>query len=48
MITSQNRLIFFELEARCRAVLGRQDAGASNLKRFGDIEFDGLAGTVSL
>lgn len=37
---------FSELEARCRAVLRRQDGGASNLKRFGDVAFDALAGTL--
>ena len=39
---------FSELEARCRAVLRRHGGGASNRKRFGDVEFDGLAGTLNL
>ena len=39
---------FSELEARCRAVLRRQGGGASNCKRFGNVEFDALAGTVTL
>ena len=39
---------FSELEARCRAVLRRHGGGASNCKRFGDVEFDGLAGTLNL
>ena len=39
---------FSELEARCRAVLRRHGGGASNIKRFGDVEFDGLAGTLNL
>ena len=39
---------FSELEARCRAVLRRHGGGANNRKRFGDVEFDGLAGTLNL
>ena len=39
---------FSELEARCRAVLRRQGGGASNCKRFGNVDFDALAGTVTL
>ena len=39
---------FSELEARCRAVLRRQGGGASNCKRFGNVEFDALAGTIKL
>lgn len=38
---------FSELEARCRAVLRRRGGGSSNEKRFGDLVFDPLAGTVS-
>lgn len=37
---------FSELEARCRAVLRRQGGGGSNVKRFGDLQFDPLAGTL--
>ena len=39
---------FSDLEARCRAVLRRHGGGAINRKRFGDVEFDGLAGTLNL
>ena len=37
---------FAELEARCRAVLRRRTGTATNVKRFGDAEFDPLAGTL--
>lgn len=37
---------FSELEARCRAVLRRHGGGASNVKRFADVQFDALAGTL--
>lgn len=39
---------FSELEARCRAVLRRQGGGASNARRFGDVVFDALAGTLEI
>ena len=39
---------FSELEARCRAVLRRQGGGSSNVKRFGDLLFDPLAGTLQV
>lgn len=39
---------FSELEARCRAVLRRQGGRASNVKRFGDVAFDALAGTFEI
>jgi two-component system response regulator TctD len=39
---------FSELEARCRAVLRRQGGGASNAKRFGDVVFDALSGTLEI
>lgn len=39
---------FSELQARCRAVLRRHGGGASNLKRFGDVAFDALAGTLGI
>ncbi|KIC07544.1 chemotaxis protein CheY [Leisingera sp. ANG-M1] len=38
---------FSELEARCRAVLRRRGGGSSNLRRFGNLQFDPMAGTVS-
>jgi len=37
---------FLELEARCRAVLRRRNGAASNVKQFGDLEFDSLCATV--
>lgn len=37
---------FAELEARCRAVLRRRTGTATNSKRFGNAEFDALAGTL--
>lgn len=37
---------FSELEARCRAVLRRRAGAATNRQRFGDAEFDPLAGTL--
>lgn len=39
---------FSELEARCRAVLRRHGGSVSNQKRFGDLLFDPMAGTLSL
>lgn len=39
---------FSELEARCRAVLRRRSGSASNIKRFGDLEFDALAATLTI
>ncbi|NSX53499.1 response regulator transcription factor [Parasulfitobacter algicola] len=39
---------FSELEARCRAVLRRRNGAASNTQKIGTIEFNRLAGTVSL
>ncbi|UWQ24256.1 response regulator transcription factor [Leisingera aquaemixtae] len=38
---------FSELEARCRAVLRRRGGGSSNLRRFGNLQFDPMAGTLS-
>ena len=38
---------FSELEARCRAVLRRKKGVASNTSRFGNVEFDALAATVT-
>lgn len=38
---------FSELEARCRAVLRRRGGGSSNLRRFGNLQFDPMAGTIS-
>ena len=38
---------FSELEARCRAVLRRHGGGATNIKSFGEVEFDGLSGTIT-
>jgi len=37
---------FSELEARCRAVLRRHGGDSSNQKRFGNLIFDHLAGTL--
>lgn len=37
---------FSELEARCRAVLRRHGGDSSNQKRFGNLVFDPLAGTL--
>lgn len=37
---------FSELEARCRAVLRRRGGGRSNEKRFGNLRFDPMAGTL--
>jgi len=37
---------FAELEARCRAVLRRNAGAATNTKRFGDVVFDPLSGTL--
>ncbi|KZL17903.1 Transcriptional regulatory protein tctD [Pseudovibrio axinellae] len=39
---------FSELEARCRAVWRRQSGGVTNAKRFGDVIFDSLAGTLNV
>lgn len=39
---------FSELEARCRAVLRRHGGDSSNQKRFGNLLFDPLAGTISV
>ncbi len=39
---------FSELEARCRAVLRRHGGDSSNQKRFGNLVFDPLAGTLSV
>ncbi|PIV73921.1 MAG: DNA-binding response regulator [Rhodobacteraceae bacterium CG17_big_fil_post_rev_8_21_14_2_50_65_11] len=38
---------FAELEARCRAVLRRRTGAATNVKRFGAVAFDALAGTLT-
>ena len=38
---------FAELEARCRAVLRRRTGTATNVKRFGRVAFDPLAGTLT-
>lgn len=38
---------FAELEARCRAVLRRRSGTATNVKRFGNVAFDPLAGTLT-
>lgn len=38
---------FAELEARCRAVLRRRTGTATNVKRFGAVAFDALAGTLT-
>lgn len=37
---------FSELEARCRAVLRRRGGARSNEKRFGNLRFDPMAGTL--
>ena len=37
---------FAELEARVRAVLRRRAGTATNIKRFGDLAFDPMAGTL--
>ena len=37
---------FAELEARVRAVLRRRAGTATNVKRFGDVAFDPMAGTL--
>jgi len=39
---------FSELEARCRAVLRRHGGDSSNQRRFGELIFDPLAGTLSV
>ncbi|MEX0316346.1 MAG: response regulator transcription factor [Ruegeria sp.] len=39
---------FSELEARCRAVLRRRGGGSSNERRFGNLCFDPMAGTLSI
>ncbi|WP_171177130.1 response regulator transcription factor [Ruegeria sp. HKCCD8929] len=39
---------FSELEARCRAVLRRRGGGSSNERRFGNLRFDPMAGTLSV
>lgn len=39
---------FSELEARCRAVLRRHGGSAQNEKRFGDLVFSPLEGTVTV
>ncbi|AZV80316.1 DNA-binding response regulator [Parasedimentitalea marina] len=39
---------FSELEARCRAVLRRHGGDSSNQRRFGELVFDPLAGTLSV
>lgn len=39
---------FSELEARCRAVLRRRGGTSRNMKMLGDIEFDSLAGTLTI
>lgn len=39
---------FSELEARCRAVLRRHGGDSSNQRRFGNLVFDPLAGTLSV
>jgi two-component system response regulator TctD len=38
---------FAELEARCRAVLRRRTGTATNVKRFGDVAFNALEGTLT-
>lgn len=38
---------FSELEARCRAVLRRRGGVSSNLRRFGTLQFDPMAGTLT-
>ncbi|MBY6134592.1 response regulator transcription factor [Nocardioides marinus] len=39
---------FAELEARCRAVLRRRGGVSSNIRRFGNLEFDPMAGTLTV
>ncbi len=39
---------FSELEARCRAVLRRRAGAADNRRRFGNLSFDPLAGTLQV
>ena len=39
---------FSELEARCRAVLRRRHGASRNTVRFGNLEFDPLAGTLAI
>ncbi len=39
---------FLELQARCRAVIRRRNGAASNVKTFGDLEFDSLSATVKV
>jgi len=39
---------FSELEARVRAVLRRRGGSSSNIKRFGDLAFDPLAGVLEV
>lgn len=39
---------FLELEARCRAVIRRKNGAASNVKHYGDLEFDSLSATVKV
>lgn len=39
---------FAELEARVRAVLRRRSGGGQNQKRFGDLIFDRLSGTLEI
>ncbi len=39
---------FSELEARCRAVLRRRGGAANNLRHFAGVDFDSLAGTISI
>ncbi|AHC99690.1 response regulator transcription factor [Leisingera methylohalidivorans] len=38
---------FSELEARCRAVLRRRGGGSSNMRRFANLLFDPMAGTLT-
>ena len=39
---------FAELEARVRAVLRRRSGGGQNQKRFGDLVYDRLSGTLEI
>lgn len=39
---------FSELEARCRAVLRRQGGEARNVITYGDLEYDSLAGSLTI
>ncbi|MEM9551592.1 MAG: response regulator transcription factor [Pseudomonadota bacterium] len=39
---------FSELEARCRAVLRRRGGAASSTRRFGDIIFDAVSGSLTV